>query len=123
MLLTASTDSSRMLRGKINIDTLFTARDFEQQANNALPMGPRKFYLDSQPTTRSNKEANRDLSSWEMLFNRYYFVPRILVDPAGINLTTEMLSTTYQLPIGISPTAMHRLAHSDGEIATAVRFH
>ena len=45
--------------------------------------------------------------------------PRVLRDVTHVDLTAELLGTTYDLPVGIAPTTLHRAAHPDGEVATA----
>lgn len=44
--------------------------------------------------------------------------PRILVDVSELDLKTEVLSQSFQLPILLAPTAYHRLCHPQGELAT-----
>lgn len=74
----------------------------------------------------------------EEAYNRYKIIPRILVNVDNIDMTTEIFgvkvrkydispSKTHSgtnaeqtsLPLGFSPSAMHRLAHPDGELATS----
>ena len=42
-----------------------------------------------------------------------------MVDVSLIDMSVRLLGDTIDIPIGISPTAMHCLAHPDGEKATA----
>jgi (S)-2-hydroxy-acid oxidase len=49
----------------------------------------------------------------------YRFRPRVLVDVSNIDMSTSMLGYPISAPIMIAPTAMHKLAHPKGEIATA----
>ena len=42
-----------------------------------------------------------------------------MVDVDKMNTTTKILGQSLSSPILISPTAMHKLAHPDGEKATA----
>ena len=42
-------------------------------------------------------------------------MPRMMIDVSIRNLTTEVLGQTVSMPIGISPTAMQKMAHPDGE--------
>ena len=46
-------------------------------------------------------------------------MPRMMIDVSIRNLTTEALGQTISMPIGISPTAMQKMAHPDGECASA----
>jgi 4-hydroxymandelate oxidase len=44
---------------------------------------------------------------------------RVLVDVARCDLSTTVLGQPIRMPVMIAPTAFHRLAHPDGEIASA----
>ncbi|WP_402721340.1 alpha-hydroxy acid oxidase [Janthinobacterium rivuli] len=52
-------------------------------------------------------------------FDRLAFVPLSMRDVASPDLSTHYFGRSYDVPIGISPMAFHRLAHPDGELATA----
>ena len=43
----------------------------------------------------------------------------MMVDVSNRNLKTTVLGNEISMPIGIAPTAMQRMAHPDGECATA----
>lgn len=45
--------------------------------------------------------------------------PKCLVGLTDCNLRTTVLGDHVSMPVGISPTAMQRMAHPDGEIANA----
>ncbi|OAY74569.1 Peroxisomal (S)-2-hydroxy-acid oxidase, partial [Ananas comosus] len=47
------------------------------------------------------------------------FRPRILIDVSKIDMTTTVLGFKISMPIMIAPTAMQKMAHPDGEYATA----
>lgn len=57
---------------------------------------------------RRNLEALQRLALW----------PRVLRSPAGGDLRVELFGHTHAHPLFIAPTAYHRLAHPDGELAT-----
>lgn len=48
----------------------------------------------------------------------YTIRPFCLCDASKCSLSTSFLSTSLSHPIGIAPTAFHRMAHPDGELAT-----
>lgn len=52
-------------------------------------------------------------------FSRIRLRPRILVDVSNIDLATSVLGFQIDMPIMVAPTALHKLAHPDGELATA----
>ncbi len=45
--------------------------------------------------------------------------PRILVDVARVSTATTVLGAPLRSPVMVAPTAVHDLAHPDGELATA----
>ena len=51
---------------------------------------------------------------------RYRLLPKMMVDVSKRNLKTMVLGNEISMPIGIAPTAMQRMAHPDGECATAI---
>jgi 4-hydroxymandelate oxidase len=57
--------------------------------------------------------ANR--SAWHDIELR----PRVLTDVAHVSTTTSLLGTALGTPILAAPTALHGLAHPEGEVATA----
>ncbi|KAH7865334.1 hypothetical protein Vadar_005307 [Vaccinium darrowii] len=64
---------------------------------------------EDQYTLKENVEA----------FHRITFRPRILVDVSRISMSTTILGHRISAPIMIAPTSFHKLAHPEGEIATA----
>jgi 4-hydroxymandelate oxidase len=52
-------------------------------------------------------------------FARFYLRPRVLVDVNTIDMRTTVLGTPISMPVLVAPTASHKLAHPDGECATA----
>lgn len=59
------------------------------------------------------------LASNEAAFDRYLLRPRVLRNVSNIDMTTTLWGTKAALPLGVSPSAMHRLAHADGEVGTS----
>ncbi|GAB2250049.1 hypothetical protein Droror1_Dr00013408 [Drosera rotundifolia] len=86
--------------------------EFQELARKILPKMYYDFYTsgaEDQHTLRENLEA----------FSRITIRPRVLVDVSRIDMSTTLLGHKLSAPILIAPTAMHKLAHPDGEIATA----
>src|SRR5438067_4567462 len=52
-------------------------------------------------------------------FERRKLRPRVLVDVSSVSTSTTIVGTDVALPILIAPLAMQRMAHPDGELATA----
>jgi isopentenyl diphosphate isomerase/L-lactate dehydrogenase-like FMN-dependent dehydrogenase len=52
-------------------------------------------------------------------FRRWRLRPRMLVDVSASSVQTTVLGTPISMPLIVAPTAFQRLAHPDGEPATA----
>lgn len=86
--------------------------EIQELARQALP----KMYYDyftggaeDQHTLKQNVEE----------FRRITIRPRILIDVSRIDMSTTILGHKTSAPIMIAPTGMHKLAHHEGEVATA----
>ncbi|MFD7986586.1 alpha-hydroxy acid oxidase [Kitasatospora indigofera] len=64
--------------------------------------------------TERTVDANR------RAFARVTLRPRVLVDVSACDTGTELLGAPLATPVGVAPTAYHRLLHPDGEVATAL---
>src|SRR5512143_56050 len=58
--------------------------------------------------------VRRNVDAFEKIYLHY----RVLVDVARRDLSTTVLGQRIALPILVAPTAFHRLAHKDGELAS-----
>jgi (S)-2-hydroxy-acid oxidase len=86
--------------------------EFEALAKLKLPKMVYDYYssgADDQYTLADNIEA----------FKRLRLVPRVLVDISAQDISTTILGVPSSFPLVIAPTAMQRMAHPDGECATA----
>nr|CAD1819636.1 unnamed protein product [Ananas comosus var. bracteatus] len=86
--------------------------EYEAIAKQKLPKMVFDYYAsgaEDQWTLKENREA----------FSRILFRPRILIDVSKIDMTTTVLGFKISMPIMIAPTAMQKMAHPDGEYATA----
>ncbi|XP_065617590.1 peroxisomal (S)-2-hydroxyacid oxidase GLO4 [Quercus suber] len=86
--------------------------EFQELARAALPKMHYDFYAggaEDQYTLKENVEA----------FHRIMIRPRILVDVSRMDMSTTVLGYKISAPILIAPTALHKLAHPEGELATA----
>jgi len=64
-------------------------------------------------------ETERTVSANRRAFDRVTLRPRVLVDVSSCDTGTELLGARLATPVGVAPTAYHRLVHPDGEIGTA----
>jgi 4-hydroxymandelate oxidase len=59
------------------------------------------------------------LAENESAFRKLRLLPRVLRGSDKRDLSVELLGSRSSMPILVAPTAFHRLAHADGELATA----
>ncbi|KAF5948715.1 hypothetical protein HYC85_014672 [Camellia sinensis] len=86
--------------------------EYEPIAKQKLPKMVFDYYAsgaEDQWTLQENRNA----------FSRILFRPRILIDVSKIDMTTTVLGFKISMPIMIAPTAMQKMAHPEGEYATA----
>ncbi|KAM0070947.1 putative (S)-2-hydroxy-acid oxidase [Helianthus debilis subsp. tardiflorus] len=86
--------------------------EYQAIAKEKLPKMVYDYYAsgaEDQWTLEENRNA----------FSRILFRPRILIDVSKIDLTTTILGFKISMPIMLAPTAMQKMAHPEGEYATA----
>jgi 4-hydroxymandelate oxidase len=86
--------------------------EYEAAARAVLPRPAFDYYAGGSEDERTLR-ANRDA------FGRFHLRPRVLVDVSRVDLTTELLGERLSMPILLAPTAFQRMAHPDGELASA----
>ncbi|HEY3710385.1 MAG TPA: alpha-hydroxy acid oxidase [Amycolatopsis sp.] len=89
-----------------------TIAEFEAAARERLEPAHYDFFAGAagdELTLRANEAA----------FSRRSLVPRVLRGKGKRDLAVEIAGSPLSLPVLVSPTAFHRLAHPDGERATA----
>ncbi|KAK5126752.1 hypothetical protein LTR85_009686 [Meristemomyces frigidus] len=89
-----------------------TIDELEKHAYNMMDKQTRDYYnegADSGSTLRENIEA----------FGKYRIRPRVLRDVSNVDTSKDIFGHKNSIPMGVAPTAMQRLAHSDGELGTA----
>nr|CAB3492968.1 unnamed protein product [Digitaria exilis] len=86
--------------------------EYQAIAKQKLPKMAYDYYVsgaEDEWTLKQNREA----------FSRILFRPRILIDVSKIDMTTSVLGFKISMRIMIAPTAFQKMAHPDGEYATA----
>jgi len=87
-------------------------RALESEAKRRLDPAVYDYFAggaDDEITARANEAA----------FSRISLIPRVLRGAAERDLAVTLLGQRVSMPVVIAPTAFHRLAHADGECATA----
>ncbi|VAI37638.1 unnamed protein product [Triticum turgidum subsp. durum] len=93
-------------------ETVTNVSEYQAIAKQKLPKMAYDYYAsgaEDEWTLKENREA----------FSRILFRPRILIDVSTIDMTTSVLGMKISMPIMISPTAFQKMAHPEGEYATA----
>ncbi|CAL1280267.1 unnamed protein product, partial [Larinioides sclopetarius] len=90
---------------------LVTVDEYDRCGPAKLPLIDRNYFLGAagrRTTYKRNKNA----------FDEIKIVPRMLRDVSENTMETSTLGLNVDFPIGLSPVALHKLAHPDGELAT-----
>jgi len=91
---------------------IMNVSDYEELAKQKLSKMFYDFYAsgaEDQRTLKENREA----------FSRILFRPRVLIDVSRIDMSLSVLGYNISMPIMLAPTALHKLAHPEGEVASA----
>ena len=86
--------------------------DYERLAEEKLDANAHAYFAGGagdEVTLRDNLAA----------YTRRKLRPRVLVDVGNVSTATTVLGTEIALPVLLAPTAIQRMAHPDGEEATA----
>jgi isopentenyl diphosphate isomerase/L-lactate dehydrogenase-like FMN-dependent dehydrogenase len=86
--------------------------DYERLAEEKLDANAHAYFAGGagdEVTLRENLAA----------FERRKLRPRVLVDVRSVSTQTTVLGTEVAVPILVAPLALQRMAHRDGELATA----
>jgi len=89
-----------------------TLAGFEAAFTEALPEGTLAYYAGG---AADELTLGRNVETWREILLR----PRVMVDVSERDPSVELFDRRYDLPLAVAPTAYHRLAHPDGEEATA----
>lgn len=100
------------LNEKPPINTIINAHDFEEVARRTISKKTWAFYS-SASTDCITRDANKEF------FGRIWFRPRLLRDVTNISTRTSILGHDVGLPMFVSPAAMAKMVHPDGEKGVA----
>jgi 4-hydroxymandelate oxidase len=91
---------------------LLNLHDYEAAARERLEPVVHAYFAsgaNDEITLRENRSA----------FDRLALAYRVLIDVSRRDLATSVLGERISFPVILAPTAFHRLAHPEGELATA----
>lgn len=94
------------------LDKVVCVDEFEEIAKEKLSKCVYDYYYqgaDDEVTLNWNRR---------MISEKYCLKPKVMCDVSKVDLTKYIFGDKLSMPIAISPTALHAMAHPDGEIAT-----
>lgn len=94
------------------LTNLLNTHDFEEVASKTLTRKTWAFYS-SAATDLVTKHANNSM------FSRIWFRPRILRNVKTVSMKTCLLGSDVKVPFFVSPAALAKLVHPEGEKAIA----
>lgn len=94
------------------LDSIINADDFEHAAQRTAGAKTWAFY-----SSAADDLISRDFN--RAIFRRIWLRPRVMRDVRTVSTQTTLLGQPSSLPIMVSPAAMARLIHPDGELAIA----
>ena len=94
------------------LSTLINANDFEDAAERSATKKTWAFYS-SAATDLITRDANKSM------FGRIWFRPRVMRNMKVIDTSSKILGYKTSMPLMISPAAMAKLIHPDGEMVLA----
>lgn len=95
-----------------SIDEAVNLDEIERFAQHKLDFNALSYYMTGamdEHTLFRNKD----------IFRKIQIYPKVLVDVSNVNTSTTILGDKISFPICLAPSALHRLAHNEGEINTA----
>ncbi|GAA5874806.1 hypothetical protein JCM16303_002992 [Sporobolomyces ruberrimus] len=92
------------------LDSILSLHDFETSAKATLKPKSWAYY-------ESSADDGQTYSRSKTIFREIRFRPRVMRDVSGpVDLRTNLFGFESQMPFMISPAAMGKLAHKDGEL-------
>ena len=91
---------------------LVTIDDYEDRTRELLASDVYDYYAGGAGDEWSLRENRR-------AFERVVLRPRVLVDVSTIDVSTTVLGERLGMPVVAAPMALQRMAHPEGEVATA----
>lgn len=85
---------------------------YEERSKEVIEKSALAFYsvgCGKEDTLQRNKEA----------FRKLRIRPRVLRDVSNVNMNVEVFAHTIDWPVGISPSALQKMACPEGEVASA----
>lgn len=94
-----------------DLSALLSVDEFEAIAKSRLPEMAYAYFAGG---SGSESTLSRNCTAWEALSIWY----RVMVDVSARSTATTLLDHPLRVPLLAAPTALHKMAHPDGELAT-----
>jgi len=107
----AAATSSEQQPTDTSLEKLVALSDFEEAAKTRIAK-PAWEYINSGAADEITLKWNREA------FDRIKLHPRYLVDVGKLDTSTELFGQKLEFPILLAPSALHKNAHPEGELAT-----
>lgn len=91
---------------------MLTASDYQSLARDLVDPDVWDFI-------EGGAESERTLRANVAAFDRVRLRPRVLTDVSKVDTSVSLLGAGFATPLGVAPTAYHRLVDAEGEVATA----
>jgi isopentenyl diphosphate isomerase/L-lactate dehydrogenase-like FMN-dependent dehydrogenase len=96
----------------MDLERILNLNQFEEYARKQMEPFAFAYYCGG---AGDEITMRRNLDAWKQFSLR----PRVFVDISFVDISSSMLGTPVAMPVGFAPTALHKLAHPDGELASA----
>ncbi|KAB8261097.1 FMN-dependent dehydrogenase [Aspergillus pseudonomiae] len=108
----STTSTLEALSSKPPLESILSTYDLEKVASQELSRKTWAFYS-SAATDMITRDANK------AMYDRILLRPRVLRNVNKVNTQTTILGCETGLPLFVSPAAMAKMVHPDGELAIA----
>jgi 4-hydroxymandelate oxidase len=88
------------------------AADLQRRARKLLPRNVYDYYA-------GGAGSERTLRASEKAWRHIWLAPRVLRDVSSADTATRLLGSAFSTPLCVAPTGYQRLAHPEGELASA----
>ena len=96
----------------MDLERILNLNQFEEYARKQMEPYAFAYYYGG---AGDEITLRRNLDAWK----RFSLRPRVFVDISSVDISSSMLGTPVTMPVGFAPTALHKFAHPDGELASA----
>ena len=95
-----------------NYDDAINIYQIEELANRMFNTNTYSYYATGSCNMQTLTDNEKD-------FERIKILPKVLVNCGNVDCSVELLGSKIDLPILFAPTALHKMAHFNGEVETA----